>query len=164
MSCCHLDRNRARTRYVTPCVKTAELPCSSISSSSSFVVALPAARVKSRALATIVRGAMESRGCCPICDHASPPKKKVQLTNFQLSLYSSFAPLSVVSLGPIVLGHHLDELTRQRRVLCLPYPEIGIGLVRLLLLLNVLFDTLKNLHVFSDHSYCKLLNLRAHSP
>lgn len=69
-------------------------------------------------------------------------RRRRRLTNFQLSLYSSFASFSVVSLSPVVLGHHLDEFARQRRVLCLPYPQIGVGLIRLLFLLNVLFDTL----------------------
>lgn len=65
------------------------------------------------------------------------------LTDLQLSLYSSLAPLPVIGLSSIILGHHFDELARQRRMLCLAYSQIGAGFVRLLLLLDVLLDALQ---------------------
>lgn len=45
--------------------------------------------------------------------------------DLQLPLYPTFAPISIVGLRTVVLGHNFNELTRQRRVLCLSYPQIG---------------------------------------
>lgn len=44
--------------------------------------------------------------------------------DLQLPLYPALAAISVVGLRAVVLRHHLHELARQRRVLCLSYPQI----------------------------------------
>lgn len=61
-----------------------------------------------------------------------------RLTDFQLPLYPSLTPLSVIGLRPIVFRHHLDELPGKRRVLRLAYPQIRRRFVRVLLLLDIL--------------------------
>lgn len=76
--------------------------------------------------------------------------------DLQLSLYSSFATLSVICLRPIIFGHHFDEFSRERRMLRLAYPQIGTGFVRLFLLLDVLFDALE----FGAHFIGSFLNVR----
>lgn len=59
-------------------------------------------------------------------------------SDLQLSLYPTFAPVPVVGLRAVVLCHHFDELARQRRVLCLSYPQVRRRFVRMLFLFDVL--------------------------
>lgn len=66
-------------------------------------------------------------------------KQWSSLTDFQLSLYPSLTPFSVIGLRSIVLRHHFDELPRKRRMLCLAYPQIRRRFVRVLFLLDILF-------------------------
>lgn len=58
--------------------------------------------------------------------------------DLQLPLYPAFATIPVVRLRTVVLGHHFDELARQRRVLRLSYPQVGRRFVRMLVLFDVL--------------------------
>lgn len=50
----------------------------------------------------------------------------------------ALAAVPVVCLRAVVLGHHLDELARQGRVLGLSYPEIRRRFISVLLLFDVL--------------------------
>ena len=59
-------------------------------------------------------------------------------TDFELSLNTSFAALTIVRLGAIVLRHDFDEFPGERRVLRFAYSQIGRRFIRLLLMFDVL--------------------------
>lgn len=62
----------------------------------------------------------------------------VPSSDLKLPEYPVFAPVPIVGLRAVVLGHNLDELAREGRVLCLSYPEIRRRFVRVLLLFDIL--------------------------
>lgn len=61
-------------------------------------------------------------------------------TDFQLTLDAAFASFAIVGLGAVVFGHDLDEFARQRRMLRFAYPQVSRRFVRLLFMLDILFD------------------------
>lgn len=65
-------------------------------------------------------------------------------TNVKLPLNTPFTAFAIVGLGLVVVRHDLDESSRQRAVLRLPYTQIGIpGSRRLLVVLDGILDQLQ---------------------
>ena len=93
---------------LTPWVKIWVFLDSSISSSFSLVVALPAEEIEKKKLFFFVK--RRSLNLTPGMFFSS-------LTNFQLPLDSALAPFPVICLRFVVVRHHFYKLPGQRRVL-----------------------------------------------
>lgn len=107
----------ARTRALsrTPAVNTAALPLSSISSSSSSVVAFPAETRWSGAQRQNSSGWTWRMTFTVI--YLAGWRAALSLTDLELSLDASFTPLPEVHLSLIVFGHHLHKLPGQHCML-----------------------------------------------
>ncbi len=102
----------------TPCVNTAALPDSNISSNWPSSTFLPAAKLQIKC----AQFTFSSIYC--LLQTSKKHTHPTSLTNFKLSLYTSLTSFTIISLYFIIISHNFDEFTRQRRMLCFTYAHI----------------------------------------